>query len=549
MNWFKRICTGVLCAGILLSSMPIQVLADIRNPSQAQASSYTTSKELSSLLTGVFSGDIDIYSNGGCTSEMSMPIGLSMNKKTTYYVKDKTDSDSIGGRQCYIYANAVYNKLFNECPGHADDLKHSRVAISGGSKSVSYSQFTNAGIRCGAYMRTTNKSSGAYNGSYGHSMIILSYNSSGVTYLEGNGDGDGLIRIDTKTWSEFNKAHLSGRSRYVSHIVQPTDSYYNANYVSYTVTYSANGGSGAPAAQVKKHGKALTLSATIPTRSGHTFQGWGTAANAAKASYKAGGSFTSDANTTLYAVWTKGCPGSHNYRYAVTKAPTAGAAGTLTGTCALCGKTATVSLPKLSTTDYNYTVKTAATCTADGAAQYTWKTTTYGSFRFDAALKKTGHAYQEGLCAHCGEADPEYTVLTLTATCFGGHTDGVTVRLYQEDSTEPLHTLEAENGSCEIRGLATGEYTVTFSRVGHVTEAHSLVLEAGSSTLDVIIYLVGDLSGDGKVNVSDISQLYIRIREESAEAFLRCDINSDGRVDVIDASMLYAHIRGTKPLH
>ena len=549
MNFIKRICTGLLCIGLLLSSLPLQVFADIRNPSQAQASSYTTSTELAALLNGVFSGDIDIYSNGGCTSEVSMPIGWSMNKKTTYYLKDKTDSDSIGGRQCYVYAQAVYNKLFNECPGHADDLNHSRVAISGGSKTVSYSQFQDAGIRCGAYMRTTNKSSGAYNGSYGHSMIILSYDSNGVTYLEGNGDGDGLIRIDTMTWSAFNSAHLSGRSRYVSHIVQPTDTYYNNNYVSYKVTFNANGGSGAPAAQIKKHGKTLTLSSTVPTKSGHTFQGWGTAANATKVTYKAGASYTANADATLYAVWAKGCPGSHDYRYAVTKAPTIEAAGTLTGTCSKCDKTTTVSLPKLSTTDYSYQVTTAATCTTDGTGLYTWKTTTYGNFPFTVTLDKTGHSYEDGTCTLCGEEDPEYTVLTLTATCFGGHTEDVTVRVYEKDSEEVLHTLEAEDGTCEFRGLAAGEYTITFSKVNHVTEAHTVILEGGSSTLDVIIYLVGDLSGDGRVNVIDISMLYSQIKEDNVEAALRCDINGDGQVGILDASKLYAHIRGTKPLH
>ena len=587
MNWFKRLCTGILCGALLLSVMPMGVFADIRNPSQAQAGSYTSSTELAALLSGVFSGDIDIYSNGGCTSEVSMPLGLSMNKKTTYYVKDKTDSESIGGRQCYIYANAVYNKLFNEYVGHADGLKHSRVAVSGGGNSLSCSQLQNAGIRCGAYIRTTNKSSGAYNGSDGHSMIILSYNSSGITYLEGNGDGKGLIRIDTKSWSDFNKAHLSGRSRYISHIVQPTDSYYNANYVSYTVTYNANGGSGAPGAQVKKHGKTLTLSTAVPTRSGYTFQGWGTAANA-KVSYKAGANFTANANTTLYAVWTKGCPGSHDYRYAVTKAPTAAAAGTLTGTCSRCDKTAAVALPRLNTTDYTYRVKTAATCTADGTGTYTWKTATYGSYSFQVTLSKTGHSYnggvvtteagctrqgvmtftctgcghactqsidpvghdyQDGLCTHCGEADPDYTVLTVNASCLAEHTENVTVCVYKKGFSQPLYSLEAENGSCEFRGLATGEYTVTISKKNHVPEAFCITVEAGVNTLDVLSYLVGDLNGDGKVNVSDISQLYIRIREEAPEAALRCDINGDGRVDVIDASRLYAHIRGTKPLH
>ena len=36
----------------------------------------------------------------------------------------------------------------------------------------------------------------------------------------------------------------------------------------YTVSYNANGGSGAPSAQTKTHGTNLTLSSTVPTRSG-----------------------------------------------------------------------------------------------------------------------------------------------------------------------------------------------------------------------------------------------------------------------------------------
>ena len=71
----------------------------------------------------------------------------------------------------------------------------------------------------------------------------------------------------------------------------------------YTVTYDANGGSGAPEAQTKEYGAALTLSSTKPTRTGYTFQGWATSASATTAAYKAGGSYTADASVTLYAVW------------------------------------------------------------------------------------------------------------------------------------------------------------------------------------------------------------------------------------------------------
>lgn len=72
----------------------------------------------------------------------------------------------------------------------------------------------------------------------------------------------------------------------------------------YTISYDANTGSGAPASQTKNHGATLTLSSTIPTKEGYEFIGWGTSASATAASYSAGGSFTGNANTTLYAIWS-----------------------------------------------------------------------------------------------------------------------------------------------------------------------------------------------------------------------------------------------------
>lgn len=70
-----------------------------------------------------------------------------------------------------------------------------------------------------------------------------------------------------------------------------------------TVTYDANGGTGAPAVQFKNYDEALTLSTTQPTRYGYVFLGWSTSSTAGYASYATGDSFTSNDNTTLYAVW------------------------------------------------------------------------------------------------------------------------------------------------------------------------------------------------------------------------------------------------------
>lgn len=71
---------------------------------------------------------------------------------------------------------------------------------------------------------------------------------------------------------------------------------------SWNVTYSANGGSGAPSSQTKWAGDTLTLSKTVPTRANHEFLGWATSSSGA-AAYQPGGSYVADAALALYAVW------------------------------------------------------------------------------------------------------------------------------------------------------------------------------------------------------------------------------------------------------
>ena len=69
----------------------------------------------------------------------------------------------------------------------------------------------------------------------------------------------------------------------------------------YTLTYDANNGTGAPAAQTGSG--SITLSSTKPTRDNYIFDGWSMNSSATTASYSAGGSFTLNGDVTLYAVW------------------------------------------------------------------------------------------------------------------------------------------------------------------------------------------------------------------------------------------------------
>lgn len=70
----------------------------------------------------------------------------------------------------------------------------------------------------------------------------------------------------------------------------------------YTICYNANGGSSAPEAQTKTEKTVVSISTQKPTRDGYAFSGWATTSSGS-AVYKAGQSYSADADITLYAVW------------------------------------------------------------------------------------------------------------------------------------------------------------------------------------------------------------------------------------------------------
>jgi uncharacterized repeat protein (TIGR02543 family) len=76
--------------------------------------------------------------------------------------------------------------------------------------------------------------------------------------------------------------------------------------VTYTLSYNANSGTGAPANQTSNAGQSVTISATQPTRSGFTFTGWNDVIGGTGTSYAASGSLTMPAsNITLFAQWSQ----------------------------------------------------------------------------------------------------------------------------------------------------------------------------------------------------------------------------------------------------
>lgn len=148
------------------------------------------------------------------------------------------------------------------------------------------------------------------------SLIVVSYNANGgsgapVNQLKHYGKTLTLSNtIPTrngyifKGWSASSKATSASWSAGGSYADNESRTLYAVwEAVTYTVSYDANGGFGAPGSQTKTHGQDLTLSTVVPTRTNYTFKGWGTSASATSVTYSAGGTYSTDKAITLYAVW------------------------------------------------------------------------------------------------------------------------------------------------------------------------------------------------------------------------------------------------------
>ncbi len=148
----------------------------------------------------------------------------------------------------------------------------------------------------------------------------------GTYSISGNGSATKSITV---TFKNFNNDNGDSKTTTVT---------FNVNvpaWTSYTVSYNANGGSGAPSSQTKWKDQALTLSSTKPTRTGYTFKGWALSkadANNGTWYYQAGGSCGKNENLTLYATWEEHKLTVNYYSNYATYAAFKGAAVTVSST-------------------------------------------------------------------------------------------------------------------------------------------------------------------------------------------------------------------------
>ena len=185
----------------------------------------------------------------------------------------------------------------------------------------------------------------------------------------------------------------------------------------YTVSYNANGGSGAPSSQTKSHDVTLTLPSTKPTRSGYTFLGWSTSSTATSPTYYAGGSYTANASTTLYAVWSKNAPITYTVKFDANGG--SGAPSSVTKTQGV-----TLYLPTKKPTRSNYTfmgwnansAATNATYAAGGAYTRNANVTLYAVWQYSPETYTVRYNANGGTGAPSSQIKTYGETLTLSST-------------------------------------------------------------------------------------------------------------------------------------
>lgn len=175
----------------------------------------------------------------------------------------------------------AHNLVMNDYGSNpSDELLESSIATS-------YSYLDEAGTR----ITSTSVAKG--------SRVYYIFDTSG---LSANTDYEIYVMRTTDNgaydgYSNFSDADMSGNMLTTLQLTYAA---------SYTVSYNANGGTGAPPSQTKNEGTNLTLSSTEPSYPGRTFQGWSTTkakADAGTIDYAAGATYSNDASVTLYASW------------------------------------------------------------------------------------------------------------------------------------------------------------------------------------------------------------------------------------------------------
>ncbi|MGN1116833.1 MAG: hypothetical protein ACI4TH_09705, partial [Candidatus Ornithomonoglobus sp.] len=109
---------------------------------------------------------------------------------------------------------------------------------------------------------------------------------------------------------------------------------------------------------------------------------------------------------------------------------------------------------------------------------------------------------------------PAGVTVSGTATSFNSVTDDVTIQLIESGTSEAAYEtiVKGNTANYSITGVASGTYTMKVMKKNHVTREYTVTVGGSNVTQDVKIHLKGDITGDGKVNTSDVNRANLQAK-------------------------------------
>lgn len=122
-----------------------------------------------------------------------------------------------------------------------------------------------------------------------------------------------------------------------------------------------------------------------------------------------------------------------------------------------------------------------------------------------------------------------------------------TVELLDGENVLACLTVPGSNGTYELTDIPFGTYTIRAGKENHAPRTDIINVSDVTFHHDIWLCLLGDVTGDGRINVADTSMVYAHARETARitdEYILACaDVTGDGKINVADTSKIYAQAR------
>lgn len=206
---------------------------------------------------------------------------------------------------------------------------------------------------------------------------------------------------------------------------------------------------------------------------------------------------------------------------------------------------------------YKDGTKVGTPVTTDSSGKYTIPDVSTGTYTLKAKSSNSSLNGSASVTVAAGSiSNADVTVakgFTVSGTIksYGSASEAVTVTLTPSGGGTPFtDTFTGASGSVpysqnySFPAVPAGDYTLKVEKKGHVTREYAIAVASDPVMQDVKICLLGDVDGNGSVNMVD----YIKVRQHAqsvsflTDYALACaDVNGDGNVNMVDYIKVRQH--------